>query len=565
MSESGDDGFLDLAGPRALVAFPVHEDPAEVRDALPSKRQLHSQKMHRAKAANKCNRMEACLQENVVACANELNSTSVRAGFQAKATRVGSGNWALVIKDADGGKGSFVSPSAMLDIAYAPTMCTAVLAAQFKCDRGTIRRAKEAVAQAWLVKQAEKRASVQDHWRAGSEVCMRYRIRTLRWDETKEKVFLKFNPQLFRWQQEAAWHVLVSRRLYAFGTLVDIEGYTRETCSEFQLVCPIVPLVSTAAGAIWEGLFSCPVAKGNSDFDELVDEVPDEDVLIIEVDAAASNDTVIAKLMMEAAVDGELPRGKTIITMKCRLHQNSIIEGAVVGVVAPKVLHDMYSGCLFLGYGTNFAQLITSLDSVFTRDTLSVRRGAPPPPDPHDVNQELMAYSVANYGRFKSHGKGYDDVDPDDPGIGGDVDDDVAHERRPDVAEWINSWNSYRAVCNDRYERGRWGHTCIDENCCAGYRYDVTKGRLKRTCARLQFKTRPKPPASGKWTKLGPAADFFVVAYVSGLLPVCAEAAYGKRKVVDAELDDDFMLAQDGGTKQKQLHKSWAHDGNRTP
>ena len=86
-----------------------------------------------------------------------------------------------------------------------------------------------------------------------------YSVNSVRFDDTSERFLLPTSlnegPKLLPSQQMSSWHVLVCRRAGVTG--VAFPNGT-DHCKYIDLLTPNVPLSSTEASAIYDGLFNHP-------------------------------------------------------------------------------------------------------------------------------------------------------------------------------------------------------------------------------------------------------------------------------------------------------------------
>lgn len=155
---------------------------------------------------------------------------------------------------------SSISGSTCLTLAYCRTQSSYDLADRFSVTRPTVLRTRVVVAQAFLTSQ---KAFLQRVAETADPETLAWAVVCEAWDETEERLFIKLfkgtgkRRELTMEQQNLKWHILVSRRAFQFGWLADGEIVKQE----FAAVAPIVPLSSTSASVVYEGLYAVPCAR----------------------------------------------------------------------------------------------------------------------------------------------------------------------------------------------------------------------------------------------------------------------------------------------------------------
>ena len=108
-------------------------------------------------------------------------------------------------------------------------------------------------------------------------------VMSLAWDETQERLVLPFSKTNgMRHSARSSWHVLVSRQNYIFQI--------RDDCVQLEPVRPVVPLISTGAGAIFAGLEEVPTVDHLAKFEERVMTCCPRVALHFDSDGATAND-----------------------------------------------------------------------------------------------------------------------------------------------------------------------------------------------------------------------------------------------------------------------------------
>ena len=152
-----------------------------------------------ARASCRARRADDRHRKSALLAVGELQKRCVRRGVYAR--------WNAKTKQAeitgDHLRRRFLTPSAMLDMAFHKGDTVASLSRQFLCDKNSVRKCKMVVSASRLAKQHRlmgKLRAVAKHPSPGKKKVF---IRSLRWDETAEKVSIKFSNKLTRTQQES--------------------------------------------------------------------------------------------------------------------------------------------------------------------------------------------------------------------------------------------------------------------------------------------------------------------------------------------------------------------------
>ena len=540
---AAEDGDLATDGEEApALAADLERPDRTLGDGASKKRasfEALSLKGHAGKAMKKAKRLEAALQDTAKQLELALSSRLLRKGLKVeveKNTEKGrKGELGIVIRDDE--KVRLFRSSMVLDIAFSRPLATEALAAQYHCSPSAVRAAKSVVAQCTRLAQRQINDTLLLKHFEETVPGKKIFVRSLRWDETQHIMTVKLNPG--GKPQESAYHVLVSRRAYSASILAHrLFDTVLEDCTEQQCICPLVPLLGTNSGALFDGLFENPLSQEFGELESRMGAIADEEVIVYEYDGATSNSKLVAFLqhLTSRAAGGrhrELPAGKAIIGLTCRLHSNCLCEACAISQVGWEVLRRIYTSCVFLKMGGFFPQITAKLKThTLNRHNLVISHE--PPPDEQDVlYAQLKSISVDNFQRFRQHGQGMDDQpdpDADDDSVADaysvPVDDMAAHDRRPDVRSWRSAWDVYLSINNGAYRTDGIVHHCIGD-CCGGGSWLKTRDKLAQSITKLQYRFLPKPPPSNKWTKLFPALVWFLVAMLSGgLLKMSADTDF---------------------------------------
>ena len=374
--------------------------------------------------------------------------------------KLGKKGWEIIISSEDEKRRQF-APSTLLGIAYdRSSKSTAAIAEMWSCAASSVRKMTRCVAQCWRARQEAMLLSLSDVVQKSPDDAAdtwNYAVRSIRWDETKEKFVLPLDKDLSNFQQQSLWHVLLARQCITVGQTKEQGDMLTERAAEAQLVVPPVPCVSTTASTLWDGLFCHPLVKQIAEHMELVTCCADERVLLLESDQATSNEKLVAHFELQyAGDDDELPQGTAIIHHLCSLHQNSLTEASVVACCGLSVMNNMYSACMMLNGAGYFTRLAgNDLDDVIDESNVDLRPLEPPQVDP--VLLELKDFFLKTHRRFsmrnRQRGYGcYIDQDPDDADNDGyhAIDNEELHSNLHAVKDWEARWDEYISVVNGK-------------------------------------------------------------------------------------------------------------------
>lgn len=209
--------------------------------------------------------------------------------------------------------------------------------------------------------------------------------------------------------------------------------------------------------------------------------------------------------------------GKSIATslFHCGNHRVNLIENVTADVLGHDVSVFMICGSTFFSMGGNYLRLVQALGVGVDRWMAKPVFGLPPE-DAKPTTDELMDYCVRNY-------KGFTDVKDDAWSSDEDEQtnetdeanmDDAVRKGRRDFRRrhylYRKSWESFVAIFNGII----WATACTVG---PHYALDLVdfanlKHRAVVAIARVLFRSMPKRPCKGKWTKLGPCADWWMLA-----------------------------------------------------
>ena len=177
-------------------------------------------------------------------------------------------------------------------------------------------------------------------------------ILSLSFDETRECLTLPIHPTLALSVQQSAWHVLVSVATMILSlppeSIDDLIGKS----FLFQLVRPTVPLLSTNASSLSDGLFSVPAVREFSQCEENGIALSNIPIIHFDTDGAFANGKCIENKFRQ------LPAGVFGSHKHCCLHANKLVELAVTLVFSLPLVAKYYSLSLLFRMGGYFLRLV---------------------------------------------------------------------------------------------------------------------------------------------------------------------------------------------------------------
>ena len=226
-------------------------------------------------------------------------------------------------------------------------------------------------------------------------------IQTLAFDETQEKLHLPIHPNLAPQLQRSSWHVLVSRStaVLAFPGAADSDdehGPLLGRSFRMQLLRPTVPLISTSAECLFEGLFRVDGVAAFTNFEQCGYEASNISICHWDTDGHFGN------LKLAAKYFASLPTNTLASHMVCMLHSGKLVETAVLGALDLRIVSAFYSLSLLFKMGGHFLRFIHVLPAVVQPPFLQIRHD--PPPSCSSAaglfKTEVLNYLWANYKRF---------------------------------------------------------------------------------------------------------------------------------------------------------------------
>ena len=263
----------------------------------------------------------------------------------------------------------------------------------------------------------------------------------------------------------------------------------------------------------YAGLFLHPVQQEQTRAEAKLHDDAQVALQVYETDGASPNLKLLAILM-----EFHSERGILGSHLLCMCHQQSLAEAAVMATLGLNLVSCMYALALFLGMGGHFLRLLQAVEAQVKQVLVMI-------PDPCSSDQKLFAneamhYSVSNYKRFE-------DIDRDDSTLsagkrrvgpegesGSDGDASTSTRRQRRIVAWQAAWQNLTRVLNgDWSKKGQLQHYCTSRRCCNNYDLDVCARKISCAITKVLLARRPTCPVANKWTKLGPALDFYVMHY----------------------------------------------------
>lgn len=397
---------------------------------------------------------------------------------------------------------SAIATNAVLGVAFSNNMSRNQLSQVYGVARTSIDRCRALSASVYMALQTQALSHFSSAWATVANATRTtattpptlFSMSVWRFDETSERLSLPIGSQLKPHQHMSSWHVLACRRAGAVGILDEACG---EWLKYMELLIPNIPLTSTSASCVYDGLFKHAMVSENvTAFENMMLQRRALNHWVfytVECDSASSNFKLAAHRFN--MVCDENPKALVCI-MPCSCHQTSIIEAAIVLHLGAEVVSKCFSMASLIKSRGYFVRLVKALP--FALDDMVVFRYLEAPPPDNDPRRmfmkELAAFSVGLY-QIVEHAQS----------------DAEKHTARESYAMlWsdllaIVSWVSVRDQLLFVYCDGSKDPAAIKEE-------------LRKTLARTQLSHQPTTPIMKKWTKLGPGLDWFCQLVLFGNL-----------------------------------------------
>lgn len=260
----------------------------------------------------------------------------------------GTGRGGIMQFRVSGQETSRLSTSIVLDIGFDTQESRAALARRYQVSERTGNRCRSLVSSAYMFLQEQAVVQLKARLLAllaegqAHERCLHYSMTSFRFDETQERLALPVDPGLAPHQQESSWHVLVARRCSGFGFVLP-DGSEQKLF--FQSLLPNVPLTTTTAAAIYDGLWCHPVVQRLAGCIEGMALTARSGVrhfafYVAECDQASSNSKLIAHRFDQVA---QAHPGVMCAHRYCSCHEVSLVETCSVLLLGIQLINSMYS------------------------------------------------------------------------------------------------------------------------------------------------------------------------------------------------------------------------------
>ena len=477
---------------------------------------------------------------------------------------------ALVVHDRSQGlpKNQRLTASTMLDIAACVASASEVARA-FVIHQRSVRRIRALVAEVALSAQADtckRLAAAMVHGamvepqgdpdgNAGARPL--FCISSLAFDETAEKLSLDMvkvsDPTVAANIARSTWHVLVSRHSLSLG----FQNNRRIVIAEVPLIRPTIPLVSTSAGAVYDGLFSATMIHPHKLVEEAAFKHVPRVVWHTDRDGAFANDKCLE------ARRRCLPEKVLASDMACGNHRNQLIEVAVTTFLGTNHISALYRLALFFRMGGNFMRLALAARKIFQEQPLRIVWHEP---GPTPFNDELVDYFKANrQDRLQTNALlAAERVGMDNPLEVSPRQDDVSDDDEvrsgsktaaphKESSRWHASLQELQAIFNSDWSLPVLTHHCYTAECCNNYDRNRSTTRATQAIVNHVCRALPIVPTFGKWTKVGPCLDTVLSALlVHKLLPSLMQTAY-------QDMRTGLDLQHEEGSEAAELEEtSWA-------
>lgn len=265
----------------------------------------------------------------------------------------------LVVR-ARGGKRKQISVAAVLELCYSDIMRCADLGRVYGLSRRSERRLLCCVAQAFVQRPEARLAGALAELRQFCVLELAHvkedprMVRTSRgWfvnsiahDETQERLVLPIVtvPGDVRNTARSTWHVLVAHQSIAFG-IPNSRNDDRVSRGSFDVLRPVMPLLSTSAECIYHGLFETATCKRLAEMEASCCGQFGAGVVHHSQDGATSNDRMLAARAVS------LPPHMLGSKMSCGNHRNHLCEVATQHFFGAGVLINLFTTAMYFHMG----------------------------------------------------------------------------------------------------------------------------------------------------------------------------------------------------------------------
>ena len=195
---------------------------------------------------------------------------------------------------------------------------------------------------------------------------------------------------------------------------------------------------------------------------------------------------------------------KRLVLPACRASDPGLVDllASLLNVIqdGSKMLMDMYAACLFLRMGAHFVRLTLACRAAV--DSIIIRKGRPPS-HVAQRNRQLEEFMLQNYPFGRSMGSSR-----------GKFRRKALEAYRVALSGFFSAFNG--ATFDEYYD------------CDQPFDLEVLKRRRSDALVKVFLRSQPQAPNEGKWTKLGPAFDFFLLSDAYNILTPLASIAFGR-------------------------------------
>lgn len=468
----------------------------------------------------------------------------------------GTGRDGIMQFRVSGQETSRLSTSIVLDIGFDTQESREALARRYQVSERTVNRCRSLVSSAYMFLQEQAVVQLKARLLAllaegqAHERCLHYSMTSFRFDETQERLALPVDPGLAPHQQESSWHVLVARRCSGFGFVLP-DGSEQRLF--FQSLLPNVPLTTTTAAAIYDGLWCHPVVQRLAGCIEGMALTARSGVrhfafYVAECDQASSNSKLIAHRFDQVA---QAHPGVMCAHRYCSCHEVSLVETCSVLLLGIQLINSMYSIAAVIRSRGYFVRLLRavrqSVDKCIVVRPLSGR--------PSEFSmQRVYAHELADFSCSQ-----YKVLEHIEAGASDAIRDRAISKQREKWARLLGLLNG--CVWQPPGCRVEVFHNgSVDR--------DRLVADISKAMTDVVFSHRPGAPILKKWTKLGPSVDWFAQSMLlCSILPRVFGPAYtqfqtsgaGDSAGAHADLDADLVA----GLEWASTRSSRVNRGNR--
>ena len=339
-------------------------------------------------------------------------------------------------------------------------------------------------------------------------------------DATSERLALPVvGLETLREATSSPWHVMVSINRFSWLRADGSDG--SPAWEKIDFTRPNVALTSSESGeTIWASLYHVDAISAFADVELIGLANATWPFLHFDIDGQAGGVRMTALRRQEVKdACGKYP---LVSSRHCGNHVGSLTDCAVLDAHddGERCFNLVQTGAIFFQMGGNFLRLIQCVRFELDDNMVAPIIGLPPI-EATCMSAELSDYFLKNYKGFVATAAGIDD------GWSSGSEEDPPEQQRQDRANsrkrnrrnflYKKAWTDFLAIFNGWiWKTGcAIGPTYIDS-------LDEVPGlkdRATRALVQLLFRGMPSRPSKKKWTKFGPALDWFIGAVLSSGVP----------------------------------------------